>query len=121
MADGGSIQNLPLDNFGYVNRKLVVLSDQDDLEATGFDKVKDVFKTFKEINQLELVNQAGIRQQYIDQSVSLNLAFPSETTPKWINKVHLDAWKKVLKHYTICVLNQYLEVIQRLKLWIQTV
>jgi hypothetical protein len=97
MADGGSIQDLPLDDFGYVNRRLVVLSEQDDLEATGFDKVKDVFKTFKEINQLELVNQAGIRQQYVDQSVSLNLAFPSEATPKWINQVHLDAWKKGVK------------------------
>ena len=60
-------------------------------------QVKDVFKTFKEINQLELVNQAGIRQQYVDQSVSLNLAFPSEASPKWINQVHLDAWKKGIK------------------------
>lgn len=67
------------------------------LDLTGFDKVKDVFKTFKEINQLELVNQAGIRQQYIDQSVSLNLAFPSEASPKWINQVHIDAWKKGIK------------------------
>ena len=58
---------------------------------------KEVFKTFKEINQLELVNQAGIRQQYIDQSVSLNLAFPNEATPKWINKVHMEAWKKGIK------------------------
>src|SRR6056300_314807 len=58
---------------------------------------KDVFKTFKEMNQLELVNQAGIRQQYIDQSVSLNLAFPSEASPKWINKVHMEAWKKGIK------------------------
>tara|TARA_R110001632_G_scaffold1001_6_gene3986 strand:+ start:955 stop:1248 length:294 start_codon:yes stop_codon:yes gene_type:complete len=64
--------------------------------------IKEVFKTFKEINQLELVNQAGIRQQYIDQSVSLNLAFPSEATPKWLNKVHMDAWKKGVKtlYYT---------------------
>src|SRR5210317_1187516 len=63
---------------------------------------KDVFKTFKEINQLELVNQARIRQQYIDQSVSLNLAFPSEASPKWINKVHMEAWKKGIKtlYYT---------------------
>jgi ribonucleoside-diphosphate reductase alpha chain len=75
----------------------VVLSERNDLETIGFDKVKSVFKTFKEINQLELVNQAGIRQQYIDQSVSLNLAFPSEATPKWINKVHLEAWKKGIK------------------------
>jgi ribonucleoside-diphosphate reductase alpha chain len=58
---------------------------------------KEVFKTFKEINQLELVRQAGVRQQYIDQSVSLNLAFPAEANPKWINKVHLDAWKKGIK------------------------
>jgi ribonucleoside-diphosphate reductase alpha chain len=61
------------------------------------DDEKEIFKTFKEINQLELVRQAGIRQQYIDQSVSLNLAFPSEAKPKWINKVHLDAWEKGIK------------------------
>ena len=75
LADGGSVQNIK-----------------------GLDEeTKQVFKTFKEINQLELVRQAGIRQQYIDQSVSLNLAFPSEATPKWINQVHLDAWKKGIK------------------------
>ena len=61
------------------------------------DDEKEIFKTFKELNQLELVRQAGIRQQYIDQSVSLNLAFPAEATPKWINKVHLDAWEKGIK------------------------
>ena len=103
LADGGSIQDIEeLDNWGYVNRKLTKISDNPDLKETDYDKVKDVFKTFKEINQLELVNQAGIRQQYIDQSVSLNLAFPSESTPKWINKVHFEAWKKGVKtlYYT---------------------
>ena len=59
--------------------------------------IKEIFKTFKEINQLEVINQAGIRQQYIDQGVSLNLAFPADTDPKFINKVHLDAWKKGIK------------------------
>ena len=59
--------------------------------------IKEVYKTFKEINQLEIVNQAGIRQQYIDQAVSLNLAFPSQAEPKFINKVHLEAWKKGIK------------------------
>lgn len=98
MADGGSVQDIKeLDDFGYVNSKLMRLSEHESLDLTGFDKVKDVFKTFKEINQLELVNQAGIRQQYIDQSVSLNLAFPSEASPKWINQVHMDAWKKGVK------------------------
>ena len=98
MADGGSIQDISeLDDWGYVNKKLVRVSEQESLNLTGFDTVKDVFKTFKEINQLELVNQAGIRQQYVDQAVSLNLAFPSEASPKWINQVHLDAWKKGVK------------------------
>ena len=103
LADGGSVQDIQeLDDWGYVNRKLVKLSEQEELDSNGYDKVKDVFKTFKEINQLELVNQAGIRQQYIDQAVSLNLAFPSEATPKWINKVHFEAWKKGVKtlYYT---------------------
>ena len=105
LEDGGSIQDINiLDDWGYVNKKLVYLPEvsEADIELHGFDSVKDVFKTFKEINQLELVNQAGIRQQYIDQSVSLNLAFPSTATPKWINQVHLEAWKKGVKtlYYT---------------------
>lgn len=88
LADGGSVQNIEeLDGL--------LMGDWD-------EPVKNVFKTFKEINQLELVRQAGIRQQYIDQSVSLNLAFPSEATPKWINKVHMEAWKQGVKtlYYT---------------------
>jgi ribonucleoside-diphosphate reductase alpha chain len=83
LEDGGSVQGIKkLDD---------ILMGDHDIPA------KDVFKTFKEINQLELVNQAGLRQQYVDQSVSLNLAFPSEATPKWINQVHMDAWKKGVK------------------------
>ena len=99
LADGGSIQGLKeLNNWGYIQGRLLKLSENKDLiDKYGFDKVKDVFKTFKEINQLELVNQAGIRQQYIDQSVSLNLAFPSVASPKWINQVHMEAWKKGVK------------------------
>ena len=98
MQDGGSVQDIEeLDNWGYVNGRLTLIEDSKSYDLTGFDKVKDVFKTFKEINQLELVNQAGIRQQYIDQSVSLNLAFPSEASPKWINQVHMQAWKNGIK------------------------
>ena len=99
LADGGSVQGLKeLNDWGYIQGRLLKLSENKDLiDKYGFDKVKDVFKTFKEINQLELVNQAGIRQQYIDQSVSLNLAFPSVATPKWINQVHMEAWKKGIK------------------------
>ena len=83
LEDGGSVQG--------IERLDDILIGDHDIPA------KEVFRTFKEINQLELVNQAGIRQQYVDQSVSLNLAFPSEATPKWLNKVHMDAWKKGVK------------------------
>ena len=44
-----------------------------------------------------MVRQAGVRQQYVDQAVSLNLAFPKEASPKWINQVHLEAWKQGIK------------------------
>ena len=91
LADGGSVQGIKqLDGWNYDNRGR--LTQEDDGEA-----VKNVFKTFKEINQLELVRQAGIRQDYIDQSVSLNLAFPSEAPPRWLNQVHIEAWKRGIK------------------------
>ena len=100
LEDGGSVQDIKeLDDWAYVDGKLL---KREDIPQEAFDKeqvfwVKDVFKTFKEINQLELIRQAGVRQQYIDQSVSLNLAFPSEPTPKWINQVTLEAWKQGIK------------------------
>ena len=100
LADGGSVQDLTeLDNWGFIAGKLM---HRDEMPETAFtnkeiDWSKDVFKTFKEINQLELVKQAGIRQQYVDQSVSLNLAFPSQASPKWINQIHIEAWKQGIK------------------------
>jgi ribonucleoside-diphosphate reductase alpha chain len=100
LEDGGSVQGLDgLDSWGYVDGKLLPKDKIDPLtiENNQVDWPKDVFKTFKEINQLELVKQAGVRQQYIDQSVSLNLAFPSQASPKWINQVHLEAWKQGIK------------------------
>jgi len=100
LQDGGSVQDLSeFDNWAYVNGKLLNRSDIADvmIENKEVDWLKDVFKTFKEINQLELVKQAGIRQQYVDQAVSLNLAFPSQASPKWINQVHMEAWKEGIK------------------------
>ena len=83
LADGGSVQDI---------------KELDKVTVGEHDvPIKEVYKTFKEINQLELVNQAGIRQQYVDQAVSLNLAFPAQADPKFINKVHLEAWKKGIK------------------------
>ena len=91
LKDGGSVQDIKeLEGWFYDKGKLI-------WDHENGEPVKNVFKTFKEINQLELVNQAGIRQDYIDQSVSLNLAFPSEAPPRWINQIHVEAWKHGIK------------------------
>ena len=95
LEDGGSVQGIKqLDGWYYDHGGRL---NQEEGEL-----VKNVFKTFKEINQLELIRQAGIRQDYIDQSVSLNLAFPSEASPRWLNQVHIEAWKRGVKtlYYT---------------------
>jgi ribonucleoside-diphosphate reductase alpha chain len=77
MKDRGSIANLPED----------VMPSED----------KPIFLTFAEINQLQLVEQAAIRQKYIDQTQSLNLAFDPTDSPKFINEVHQTAWRLGIK------------------------
>ncbi len=75
LADNGSVQNLP------------ALTEDE----------KEVYLTFSEVNQLELVRQAALRQKYIDQTQSLNLCFDPTDSPKWINQCHLEAWKLGVK------------------------
>ena len=77
MKDRGSIANLPED----------VMPAED----------KPIFLTFAEINQLQLVEQAAVRQKYIDQTQSLNLAFDPTDSPKFINEVHQTAWRLGIK------------------------
>jgi len=77
LAANGSVQNLPID----------VLNEDE----------KEVFFTFSEVNQLELVRQAALRQKYIDQTQSLNLSFDPTDSPKWINQCHIEAWKLGVK------------------------
>lgn len=61
------------------------------------DHEKAVFKTFKEISQLEIIQQASIRQKYVDQSQSLNLNIPSELPIKDVNNLLIEAWKLGVK------------------------
>lgn len=58
---------------------------------------KDVFKTFKEISPMEIITQAAQRQQFIDQSQSLNLNIPATMPVKDVNKLMLEAWKSGVK------------------------
>ncbi len=61
------------------------------------DKEKEVYRTFAEINQEEIIKQAGERQKYIDQGQSLNIMVAPDTPVKEINKLYLKAWKEGVK------------------------
>jgi ribonucleoside-diphosphate reductase alpha chain len=61
------------------------------------DEQKDVFRTFAEINQSSIINQAAIRQDYIDQSQSLNIMVPPDMPTKEVNKLLIDSWKLGVK------------------------
>jgi len=111
LEDGGSVQGIDWMDDYYVHHGELNTNKEGwgkpihkkDLEKapeaarSNFIPIKDVFRTFKEINQMELVRQAGVRQQYVDQSVSLNLAFPNTADPKFINQVHLEAYDQGIK------------------------
>lgn len=58
---------------------------------------RDVFKTFGEISQKEIVIQAAARQKFIDQGQSINLMIPPETVPKDVSQLTIMAWEMGLK------------------------
>ena len=61
------------------------------------DHTKDVFKTAVEIDQRWLIDLAADRQQYICQSQSLNVFFPSNVSKQELHAIHMMAWKKGVK------------------------
>jgi ribonucleoside-diphosphate reductase alpha chain len=58
---------------------------------------KAIFKTFKETSQLEIIQQASIRQKYIDQAQSLNLNIPHNLAVRDVNQLLIEAWKLGVK------------------------
>lgn len=75
------------DNDGSVQHLTDILSDQE----------REVFKTFPEINQMIIIQQAAARQRYIDQGQSLNIMLHPDTPVKDINKIYVEAWKLGIK------------------------
>lgn len=61
------------------------------------DEQKEIFRTFAEINQSSIINLASVRQQFIDQSQSLNLMISPEMKTKEINTLLIEAWKLGIK------------------------
>tara|TARA_R110002167_G_scaffold319323_3_gene525023 strand:- start:9916 stop:11562 length:1647 start_codon:yes stop_codon:yes gene_type:complete len=60
---------------------------------------KNVFKTFGEISQKDIVIQASSRQKFIDQSQSLNLMIGPEVKPKDVSDLLIFGWKSGIKTF----------------------
>jgi ribonucleoside-diphosphate reductase alpha chain len=109
------VKNLAKGNFTYKNPKLEeVLIEKNQntkevwksilihggsvqhLEFLSEDE-KNVFKTFAELSQKEVIIHAAQRQQYVDQGQSLNLMIPASTKPKEINELMIFAWENGIK------------------------
>lgn len=58
---------------------------------------KEVFKTYQEINQMDLIYQAAARQKHIDQGQSLNMMIHPDTPVKDLNQMYINAWQAGIK------------------------
>jgi len=58
---------------------------------------KDVFKTAVEIDQRWIIEMAADRQEFICQSQSLNVFFPSNVSKQELHAIHIMAWKRGVK------------------------
>jgi ribonucleoside-diphosphate reductase alpha chain len=61
------------------------------------DHEKSVFKTFPEINPESVIDQAAIRQEFIDQAQSINLMVPPTMAVRDVNALYLRAWSLGIK------------------------
>ncbi len=61
------------------------------------DEEKEVFKTFSEISQLSVIQQAAQRQKYIDQGQIINIMVHPATPAKDLNQLYLTAEELGLK------------------------
>jgi ribonucleoside-diphosphate reductase alpha chain len=111
------VKKLAKGNFTYKNphlKQLLIEKNKDTKEAWEeilknggsvqkldflSEHEKDVFKTFVEISQKEIVIQAIQRQKYIDQSQSLNLMIHPKTSPKEVSQLLIYGWENGIKTF----------------------
>lgn len=111
------VKKLAKGSFTYKNpylKKLLKEKDQDNEEVWKTILVrggsvqhldflsqeeKDIFKTFGEISQKEIVIQNIQRQKYIDQSVSLNLMIPPNCPAKEVSDLLIYGWENGIKTF----------------------
>jgi len=61
------------------------------------DHERDVFKTFSEVSQVDIIKLAAQRQKYIDQGQSINLMIHPQTSPKDVSNLILMAHEEGIK------------------------
>jgi ribonucleoside-diphosphate reductase alpha chain len=66
------------------------------------DDEKDVFKTALELDQRWVIELAGDRASYIDQSQSVNVFLAADIHKRDLHQIHLMAWKHGLKSLYYC-------------------
>lgn len=85
------LRELDMDNDSVWNS--IVMNDGSVQHLNLPDAIKEVFLTARELNQFVIVKLAAARQQYIDQTQSLNLFFPANADMKYVSNVHIEAWR----------------------------
>ncbi len=66
------------------------------------DDEKAVFKTAFELDQRWVIELAGDRTPYIDQSQSVNVFLPADVHKRDLHQIHLMAWKRGMKSLYYC-------------------
>ncbi len=61
------------------------------------EREKEIFRTFSEISQVDIIKLAGQRASLIDQGQSLNIMIHPDTPPNEINKLHMLAFDEGVK------------------------
>ena len=90
------LQEKGLDNEATWQSILVNDGSVQHLEGLS-DEDKAVFKTWQEISQLTIIQQAAQRQKYIDQGQSINILVHPDTPTKDINQLYLTAHELGMK------------------------
>jgi ribonucleoside-diphosphate reductase alpha chain len=90
-----------LEKKGFNTQELwqTIIADKGSVQGLDClsEEEKAVFRTAYEMNMREIVQQAADRQPYVCQAQSINLFFPTPISGKYLNDVHMQAWKSGLK------------------------
>lgn len=81
-----------------------ILSNDGSVQHLEFldEKLKEVFKTFKEVSMKSLIDLAATRQEFICQSQSLNIKVTENITLQEMSDIHFYAWATGVKTMYYC-------------------